>query len=262
MTSISSLFFVGYLPIPGVFPCIVTDLDYSRLPSSYWAPFSKCCNLLCRNLSPRTLMQLILTSQDMVTPSLRWFAVPMLTFIIYLCILPAEWFRHEKLDLAWLGLGQLFRAWLPIPLVANYRQMLWKGSCCVISCIDGCHELFVCAKVGSWELILNFANIVFWDVGCGDRWCSQGAQINQVPQNLMRVPDNHIQCWIVRQRERAFCPMCCSCRRLYGVVLSWSKPLKMSCAGSCSPWSVSTLQRFQMAIHRPCYWESALLWLC
>jgi hypothetical protein len=165
-------------------------------------------------------------------------------------------------NLTWLGLGQLFRAWLPIPLVANYLQMLWKGSCCVISCIGGCHELFVCAKVGSWELILNFANIVFWHVGCGDRWCSQGAQINQVPQNLRRVPDNHIQCWIVRQHERAFCPMCCSCRRLYGVVLSWSKPLKMSCAGSFSPWSVSTLQRFQMAIHRPCHWESALLWLC
>jgi hypothetical protein len=97
-------------------------------------------------------------------------------------------------NLTWLGLGQLFRAWLPIPLVANYLQMLWIGSCCVISCIDGCHELFVCAKVGSWELILNFANIVFWHVGCGDRWCSQEAQINQVPQNLRRVPDNHIQC--------------------------------------------------------------------
>jgi hypothetical protein len=144
-------------------------------------------------------------------------------------------------NLTWLGLGQLFRAWLPLPLVANYLQMLWKGGCCVISYIDGCHELFVCAKVGSWELILNFANIVFWHVGCGDRWCSQEAQINQVPQNLRRVPDNHIQCWIVRQHERAFCPMCCSCRRLYGVVLSWSKPLKMSCAGSCSPWSVFTL---------------------
>jgi hypothetical protein len=48
-------------------------------------------------------MQLILTSQDMVTPSLRWFSFPMLTFIIYLRILPAEWIRHEKLDLAWLG---------------------------------------------------------------------------------------------------------------------------------------------------------------
>jgi hypothetical protein len=60
-------------------------------------------------------------------------------------------------NLTWLGFGQLFRAWLPIPLVAHYLQLLWKGSCCVRICIDGWHELLSVPKLvlGNWYSILQ-----------------------------------------------------------------------------------------------------------
>jgi hypothetical protein len=43
---------------------------------------------------------------------------------------------------------------------------------------------------GNWYSLC----IVSYMLGCGDRWCSQEGQTNQVLQNLRRVYSNHIQC--------------------------------------------------------------------
>jgi hypothetical protein len=43
-----------------------------------------------------------------------------------------------------------------------------------------------------WKLVLIVH--VSYMLGCGDRWCSQEGQTNQVLQNLRRVHSNHIQC--------------------------------------------------------------------